>query len=29
MGEAALVDFGTLEMVLYAGLAEQFLREGR
>ncbi len=29
MVEAALTDFRTLEMVLHAGLAEEFLREGR
>lgn len=28
MVEAALTDFRTVEMVLHAGLAEQFLREG-
>jgi short-subunit dehydrogenase involved in D-alanine esterification of teichoic acids len=29
MVEAALTDFRSLDMVLHAGLAEQFLREGR
>jgi hypothetical protein len=28
MVEAALIDFRTLEMVLHAGLAERFLRDG-
>ena len=28
MVEAALIDFRSLEMVLHANLAEEFLREG-